>query len=79
MQQHHTVLVVAQHGRFLAQLAHRAGHRVLVADCFGDQDTLAIATRWQPLGNLQDTVTIRNTLLTLSQNESCLLVYGSGV
>lgn len=77
--QQHTVLVVAQHGRFLAQLAHNAGHRVLVADCFGDQDTLAIAKRWLPLDDLQDTVAIHNTLLTLSQNESCLLIYGSGV
>lgn len=79
MQQQHTVLVVAQHGRFLAQLAHNAGHRVLVADCFGDRDTLAIAAHWLPLDNLQDTVAVRNTLLALSQNESCLLVYGSGV
>jgi methenyltetrahydromethanopterin cyclohydrolase len=77
--QQQTVLIVAQHGRFLAQLVHLAGHRVLVADCFGDQDTVAMAERWLPISDIYDTAAIYQTIVTLSQNQPCLLMYGSGV
>jgi len=38
-----TVLIVAVAGRALAVSARRAGYLPLVADCFGDEDTLAAA------------------------------------
>jgi len=37
------VLIAAVSGRALAACARRAGYRPLVADCFGDQDTRALA------------------------------------
>jgi len=37
------VLIAAMSGRALAASARRAGYRPLVADCFGDEDTLALA------------------------------------
>ena len=73
------VLIVAQSGRFLAQLAHRAGYSIWVADCFGDQDTLAIADRWLPLADLHDHAAVAKTILDLSQHQPCLLIYGSGI
>lgn len=77
--QQEAVLIVAQSGRFLAQLAFHAGYSVWVADCYGDQDTLAIAQRWLPLTDLKDKNTVLRTIVELSQNQRCLLVYGSGV
>jgi uncharacterized protein len=77
--QQQAVLIVAQSGRFLAQLAHSAGYPVWVADCFGDQDTLALAERWLPLSNLHDHAAVTKTLLDLSQNQPCSLLYGSGI
>jgi predicted ATP-grasp superfamily ATP-dependent carboligase len=43
MDDRRTVLIVAVAGRALAVSARRAGYLPLVADCFGDQDTLAAA------------------------------------
>jgi predicted ATP-grasp superfamily ATP-dependent carboligase len=77
--QQQAVLIVAQSGRFLAQLAHRAGYPVWVADCFGDQDTLAVAERWLPLTDLHDHISVTKTLLDLSENQTCSLLYGSGI
>ena len=37
------LLIIAISGRALAQSARRAGHRVTVLDCFGDEDTRAAA------------------------------------
>lgn len=37
------ILIAAQSGRFLAEMAHRAGYPVRVADQFADIDTLAVA------------------------------------
>jgi predicted ATP-grasp superfamily ATP-dependent carboligase len=77
--QQQAVLIVAQSGRFLAQLAHRAGYSVWVADCFGDQDTLAVSDRWLALTDLSDHAAVTQTLIELSQNDPCFLVYGSGI
>ena len=43
------ILIAAQSGRALAQAACRAGYRPLVADLFGDCDTLAMAEAYRPL------------------------------
>ncbi len=75
------VLIFAQSGRFIAQLASQAGYRVWLADCFCDQDALNIAERWQKLQPIQQLTEqqILATFSTLSQGENCLLVYGSGI
>ncbi|NOQ94706.1 MAG: ATP-grasp domain-containing protein [Methylophaga sp.] len=79
--QHKPVLIFAQSGRFLAQSATQAGYRVWVADCFGDQETLVAAERWQQLPSLSElsSADLLSLLLTLSQGEECMLVCGSGI
>ncbi|MBL1320548.1 MAG: ATP-grasp domain-containing protein [Methylophaga sp.] len=75
------ILVFAQSGRFIAQSATQAGYRVWVADCFGDQDTLKIADRWQqlvPIHQLSEKKII-DILSTLSQGENCHLICGGGI
>ena len=75
------VLILAQSGRFLAQSATQAGYSAWVADCFGDQDTLDIAERWQqtpPFSKLTLAIFLK-TLLELTQGEPCILIAGSGV
>ncbi|MFW5425690.1 MAG: ATP-grasp domain-containing protein [Methylophagaceae bacterium] len=79
--QHLPVLIFAQSGRFIAQSATQAGYRVWVADCFGDQDTLDIAERWQQLAPMQQ-LSEKQVLAAfsdLSQGDNCLLVCGSGI
>lgn len=44
-----TVLIAAFSARALAASARRAGFRPLVVDCFGDQDTVALAHAWRCL------------------------------
>jgi predicted ATP-grasp superfamily ATP-dependent carboligase len=75
------VLVFAQSGRFFAQSASQAGYPVWVADCFGDQDTLAVAERWHQLAPIQQLSNeqILNTFSVLSQGEACLLICGAGI
>lgn len=75
------LLVVAQSGRFIAQSAIRAGYTVWVADCFGDQDTLAVAERWQRLTAINELTPafLLDTLEQLSAGQPCLLICGSGV
>lgn len=75
------ILIFAQSGRFIAQSATQAGYRVWVADCFGDQDTLKNAERWQALDPIS-TLTEQQILTTfsiLSHGEDCLLICGSGI
>jgi len=75
------ILVFAQSGRFIAQSASQAGYRVWVADCFGDQDTLEVAERWQqlaPISQLSEKKII-DILANLSQDENCFLICGSGI
>jgi len=75
------VLIFAQSGRFLAQSATQAGYRVWVADCFGDQDTLAASERWLPLTNLStlSSQQFLTTLNAITKGEACSLIYGSGI
>lgn len=75
------VLILAQSGRFLAQSATQAGFTVWVADCFGDLDTLDVAERWLQIPALSElTPLIFSQILTrITQDQSCLLVAGSGV
>jgi len=79
--QHKPVLIFAQSGRFLAQSATQAGFRVWVADCFGDQETLSTADRWQhlpPLSDLSENDAL-SYISDLSQGDECLLICGSGI
>lgn len=73
------IIVVAQSGRFIAQLASSAGYPVRVADCFGDEDTLAICQQWQNLPELHDPSQLLAVINSLSQRQACYLVYGSGI
>lgn len=73
------VIVVAQSGRFLAQHASAAGYPVRVADCFGDKDTLAVAESWQAIAHLDNCAAIAETIIQLSQDEPCYLLYGTGI
>ena len=79
--QHTPVLIFAQSGRFIAQSATQAGYRVWVADCFGDQDSLAVSERWQKIAPIHQLSKqqILDTFSTLSQGEECLLICGSGI
>lgn len=74
-----TVVIVAQSGRYLAQIAHQAGYRVWIADCYGDVDTQAIAERWYQLTSVSDSGAVLDAIIALSQGETCQLVYGTGV
>ena len=73
------IIVVAQSGRFIAQLASSAGYPVRVADCFGDEDTLAICQQWQNLPDLHDPAQLLTVINSLSRQQTCYLVYGSGI
>ncbi len=81
MQNQLPILIFAQSGRFIAQSATQAGYRVWVADCFGDQDTIDIAERWQQLDSIEQLSEeqILTAFSNLSQGESCLLICGSGI
>ena len=81
MQSRSLVLVFAQSGRFLAETATRAGFRVRVADCFGDEDTLAVAESWQPLSDYSSLTVdaILEALIHLSDDTPCWLICGAGV
>ncbi len=75
------VLVFAQSGRFIAEAAARAGYPVRVADCFADSDTRSVAEaviRLPPLNELTENQLLQ-TLCSLSQNQPCLLIYGTGI
>jgi len=79
--QHIPVLIFAQSGRFLAQSATQAGYRVWVADCFGDQDTVSLAERWQLLPSLSQLTPsdVLHYLSILTKGEECILICGSGI
>lgn len=47
-----TILVVAHSGRMAAQIAHQAGVKVLVIDCFADCDTQAVAAAFIQIPSL---------------------------
>ena len=79
--QHTPVLILAQSGRFLAQAAKQAGYPVWVADCFGDTDTLAYASRWLAIPAISELSeqALLTTLGQLTKGQTCQLVCGSGV
>lgn len=73
------LLIFAQSARLLAQSATHAGYTVWVADCFLDVDTPA--DRKIKLPDLVSTPTtqIIESLVSLTQNQPCNLIYGSGI
>ncbi len=79
--QHKSVLIFAQSGRFLAQSATQAGYTVWVADCFGDTDTIATAERWQQLPTLSELSEKKfiETIDKITLGERCILICGSGI
>lgn len=81
MKQRPPVLVFAQSGRFIAEAAALAGYPVRVADCFCDSDTQAVAEKISQLPALDQLSQsqLRQVLISLSQNEPCLLLYGTGI
>ncbi|MEZ2126864.1 MULTISPECIES: ATP-grasp domain-containing protein [unclassified Sinorhizobium] len=77
------ILIAAISGRSLAAAARRAGCRPLVADLFGDSDTVALADRTARLpGSIRDGIDgekIVDILAHLARDEKPIaLVYGSG-
>jgi predicted ATP-grasp superfamily ATP-dependent carboligase len=75
------LLVFAQSGRFIAESAARAGYQVRVADCFADSDTLAVADvsiQLPPLSELSEAQLLQ-TLISLSRDQPCLLLCGTGI
>ncbi|MCD2181526.1 ATP-grasp domain-containing protein [Rhizobium sp. GN54] len=77
------ILIAAISGRSLAAAARRAGYKPLVADLFGDSDTVALAGRTTLLaGSIRagiDGAKIAQILSDLARDEEPLaLVYGSG-
>ena len=60
---HAHVLIAAASGRALAASARRGGYRPLVADYFGDQDTLAVADAHQRVADGLATGMTRDALL----------------
>lgn len=75
------VLVFAQSGRFIAEAAALTGYTVRVADCFCDSDTQAVAEKTIQLPALDQLSQsqLLQALISLSQNEPCLLLYGTGI
>ena len=77
-----TFLVAAVTGRALAASARRGGHDVVVADCFADRDTRAVARRCRSVagrGLRFDARALLAAAGTLAPLERCAgLVYGSG-
>jgi predicted ATP-grasp superfamily ATP-dependent carboligase len=78
------LLIAAISGRALAAAARRAGYRPLVADFFGDTDTIALAERTARLpGDLQtgiDAAAVVRTLRELAgRDEPAAVVLGSGL
>jgi predicted ATP-grasp superfamily ATP-dependent carboligase len=77
------VLIAAASGRALAASARRGGYLPLVADCFGDQDTQALADRHVLLDGDStlgmDGERILQALATLAEGrDPAGLVYGTG-
>jgi uncharacterized protein len=77
------VLIAAISGRALADSARRGGYLPLVADFFGDQDTLAVARAYARLGGslrrgIDESALVR-TLQTLSERDEPIgVVCGTG-
>lgn len=75
------ILIAAQSGRFLAQMAHQAGYPVRVADQFADVDTLAIAEQHLLLADfdqLSDHQFLQ-TIQELANEQQAILIIGTGL
>ena len=81
MQDQLPLLVFAQSGRFIAESATLAGYTVWVADCFGDNDTISVASRFLKLPPISALTAkqLADYLITLSNQQACLLIYGTGI
>lgn len=75
------LLIAAQSGRFLAQIAHRAGYPVRVADQFADTDTLAVAEQHLLLADFEalSERTFLDAVISLAAGQSAVLIIGTGL
>ncbi len=75
------ILIIAQSGRFLAQMAHRAGYPVRVADQFADIDTLAITEQHLLLTDLDQLSDHQflQTIQELANKQPAILIIGTGL
>lgn len=75
------LLIAAQSGRFLAQIAHRAGYPVRVADQFADTDTLAVAEQHLLLADFEMLSEQRflDAVISLAAGQSAVLIIGTGL
>ncbi|MDX1574237.1 MAG: ATP-grasp domain-containing protein [Methylophaga sp.] len=75
------ILIAAQSGRFLAQMAARAGYPVRVADQFGDRDTLAVVEQHLLLPDFHQLSAHQflQTINALANNQQAILIIGTGI
>lgn len=75
------VLILAQSGRYLAQSASLTGHTVWLADCFCDEDSLAVAARWLKLPACSELSIpdLLEQLICFVGGDKCMLICGSGI
>lgn len=75
------ILIAAQSGRFLAQIAARAGYPVRVADQFADTDTLAIAEKHRLLPDFSELTgrQFLNFIIALAEHQPAMLIIGTGL
>ncbi|HET8808229.1 MAG TPA: ATP-grasp domain-containing protein [Methylophaga sp.] len=75
------ILIAAQSGRFLAQMAARAGYPVRVADQFADKDTLAIVEHHLLLPEFHQLSAHQflQTISELANNQQAILIIGTGL
>lgn len=75
------ILIAAQSGRFLAQVAARAGYPVRVADQFADTDTLAIAEKYRLMPDFSQLSERQflNIIINLADHQPAILIISTGL
>lgn len=75
------ILIAAQSGRFLAQIASRAGYPVRVADQFADTDTLAVAEKHLLLPDFSQLSQRQflKIIIELADHQPANLIIGTGL
>ncbi len=72
------ILIIANSGRMLAQLAKQEGYAPLVIDCFADQDTQDYALQVIKVNSLELSEVKHALFLLSQQGEITHVIYGSG-